>query len=178
MNTLNWYVAYTYPKFEKKVNTRFQQYGYETFLPLHTVRRVWSDRIKMVELPLFPNYLFVKTRKENLSLLQDFNGVVKFVSFQNEFAKVREKEIKLIKQLIGNGKDLKVERNQLFKGQQVRVKSGPLLGLKGLLVREEGKKRFLLEINDLKQKLSVSIPTHLLEPIGIRSTRMVEQAFS
>ena len=166
MSHNNWYVAYTYPKSEKKVHARIQDSGYQSFLPLQKVRRVWSDRIKMVEVPLFTSYIFVFTRVQNIPRLSDIPGIARFVSFENEYAKIRDTEIDLIKDLIANGKDIDIVRNGFSEGQKVRIKEGPFVGLEGLLVKKEGKSRFVLEIEGLKKLLSVNIPTLYLEKIG------------
>ena len=163
MSNYGWYVAYTYPKSEKKVRKKVEDAGFKSFLPLQKVRRVWSDRIKMIEIPLFPNYLFIHTSLAFIPSLTDINGVSRFVSFQNEYAKVKEKEISLIRKLVDKGEDVKVQFQKFCEGQQVKVKEGPFMGLQGLLVKEEGKNRFIIEIEGLKQLLSVSIATRYLE---------------
>ena len=165
MNTTKWYVAYTYPRAEKAIYQKLSDLGVETFLPLHKVRRKWSDRIKEVEVPLFSNYLFVNTKLVNIPKLTDINGIARFVSFRKEFATIREKEITLIKKLVDCGDEVRVEQNSLISGQRVLVNKGPFVGLEGKLIKDVGKDRFILSIEDLQQNISLNIPAAFLSPI-------------
>lgn len=165
MKDTKWYVAYTYPRAEKAIHQKLTELGVEAFLPLHKVKRKWSDRIKEIEVPLFSNYLFVNTGLVDIPRLADINGIAKFVSFRKEFATIREKEITLIKKLVSYGKDVRVEQNRLISGQRVMVNKGPFVGLEGKLIKELGKDRFILSIDDLQQNISLNIPAAYLVPI-------------
>ena len=165
MKQQNWFVAYTYPKAEKKVSNRILEAGFDSFLPLQKVRRVWSDRIKYIEEPLFSSYVFVKTDVTNLPRLTDIHGLSRFIAFQGEYAKVKEKEIKMIQKFVTSGVDIDVFSGRLREKQLVRVKSGPFAGMEGLLVRKEGKGRFVVEIKGISQSISVNIPAQCLEVI-------------
>ena len=167
MDHQNWYVAYTYPKAEKKVNTKIQQFGFESFLPLHKVRRVWSDRVKLVEVPLFPSYIFVKTTVENISvLLSKVYGIARFVSFQSEYAKVREKDINIIKNLVTQGRNLKVQTNDFQRGQKVQISSGPFDGVIGEIYSKGGKSNFIIRIESIGQGISMEIPPQWIKAIN------------
>lgn len=166
MQERNWFVAYTHPRAERKVHLRIQEIGYESFLPLYKVKRVWSDRIKFIEVPLFSSYVFVQTFERNLPKLSDIYGISRFIAFQGKYAKVKEQEIKVIQQFIGSGEDIQVVRNKFRLGQKVRVKNGPFLGLEGLLIKERGKGRFIVEIEGLSQSLSVNIAIQCLEVLS------------
>ena len=79
-----WYAIYTKPRAEKLVNQRLLEEGVETFLPLQKTYRIWSDRKKLVEKPLLPSYLFVKTKTKNFHYVYRVPGIVKFVSFEGQ----------------------------------------------------------------------------------------------
>ena len=79
-----WYAIYTRPRAEKLVNQRLLEEGVETFLPMQKTYRKWSDRKKLIEKPLLPSYLFVKTKVKNFHHVYRIQGIVKFVSFEGK----------------------------------------------------------------------------------------------
>ncbi|MFQ5710087.1 MAG: transcription termination/antitermination NusG family protein, partial [bacterium] len=80
-NSSHWYALYTRPRFEKKVDLLLQEKGLESYLPLHTVLRRWSDRWKKVEEPLFSCYVFVRILLSQRIHAVQTDGVVRIVSF-------------------------------------------------------------------------------------------------
>ena len=90
LNQSDWIVIYTYPKFEQKIEKELIKIDIETFLPMHEVVRQWSDRKKKLTLPLFPNYLFVRTDSRNRWKVLAIKGVVKFLSNNNQVAFLNE----------------------------------------------------------------------------------------
>lgn len=77
----SWYVLYTAPRAEKQVRDRINALGVECWLPLHRAPRVWSDRVKIVELPLFNSYLFVRCTDPELRNLTRVYGVARIVYY-------------------------------------------------------------------------------------------------
>ena len=165
LNT-NWYVAYTYPKAEKKVEKRVREMGIDAYLPLKKVQRVWSDRVKTIEQPLFSNYIFIKTIEGNIPRLVDLHGIAKFISFGKRLAIVKEKEIEMIKKALSIGKEICIDESSFKEGRKVMVKQGPFAGLKGALVRKQGKNRFMIEIESLSRSVGLDIPVNYLQMIG------------
>ena len=92
----SWYVLYTAPRAEKQVRDRINALGVECWLPLHRAPRVWSDRVKIVELPLFNSYLFVRCTDPELRNLTRVYGVARIVYYNGKPAVVRQKEIDAI----------------------------------------------------------------------------------
>ena len=163
MKNLKWYVAYTYSKSERKVHQRIKELGIESFLPLHRVKRQYSDRIKLLEVPLFTSYLFVKTTESILPQLLSIEGIARFVSFANDFATIRESEIEKIKAIIAAGREMYIS-NSFAAGQRVMLNQGPFAGMEGVLVKEQGKNRFIVTIEALDQNISIDIPTSYFMP--------------
>ena len=95
-----WFVLYTTPRSEKQVEQRLTDEGVETFLPVHVCPRKWSDRVKLVEVPLYSSYIFVKSSELLLRKLLKINGVVRIVYHAGEPAVIREREINAIKQFL------------------------------------------------------------------------------
>ena len=119
----NWYVIYTAPRAEKQVRDRLVETGVEVFLPLHMTPRQWSDRVKLVEMPLFPSYLFVYTTRAVLYDLVKINGVARVVYFQGEPAVVRQKEIDALSRFLeyAYGRACVIAPDD-----EVRIAAGPL----------------------------------------------------
>lgn len=161
----NWYVAYTYPKAEKKVETRIRQMGIDTYLPLRKVQKVWSDRIKTIDQPLFANYIFIRTIEKNIPRLTDLYGIARFVSFEKRFAIIKEEEIEMIRKSLESGKEISIDESSFEKGKQVIVKEGSLAGLKGLLIRKQGRNRFMIELENLARRVVVDIPISYLKVV-------------
>jgi len=159
MDEYKWYIGYTYPKAERKVFRRIKEFGVETFLPLHKIKRKWSDRIKEVEMPLFPNYIFVKTMRHHLSELLTIDGLSKFISFGGETAVITERELETINKVLKSKQEIELSNRKLKKGQRILFKEGALEGLEGILVTEQGKERCLIEIEGIGQILSINLST-------------------
>ncbi|GJM33265.1 MAG: transcriptional antiterminator [Saprospiraceae bacterium] len=162
MQTENWYVAYTYPRCEKKVEKRVKEMGIDCYLPLKTVFRKWSDRVKKVEIPLFMNYIFVRSQPHEIFRVKEIDGLANFIYFGNEPATVKPKEIEWIKKMMYNGSEVEVATDSFKRGQRVTVQKGPFMGLEGVLLEEYGKHRFIVEFKGIEQKLAVNIPVHYL----------------
>jgi transcription antitermination factor NusG len=160
ISQVQWYAAYTFPKFEKKVHLELVRRNIEVYLPLQKVFRQWSDRIKKIEVPLFPNYIFIKTADFERRDLVRIHGISNFVSFESKPAKISDEDIATIKKL--ESENLEVEHT-LVEGTLVKVIRGPLAGLRGRLYSRKGKFRFGVRIDTIKQSLSVEIPAAYLE---------------
>ena len=157
-----WYIGYTYPRTEKKVDRSIKEMGIESFLPIHKVKRKWSDRIKEVEVPLFFNYLFVKTTRPYLSNLLTIDGLSRFIEFGGEPATIANKQVEAIKKVLKNNFEFEVKSGKFEKGQKIVITEGVFEGVEGILVMEQGKNRYLIEIEEMDQSLSINIPLSYL----------------
>lgn len=132
---MNWYVLYTASRAEKQVEQRLKTEGVEVFLPLHLTPRKWSDRIKMVEVPLFSSYVFVKTTDEVLRNLVRIIGVSRIVFYNGSPAKVREKEIEDIKRFLDKAKGKECE---FIENEEVQIAVGPLKNINAKVKKTTG----------------------------------------
>ncbi|MBX2842510.1 MAG: UpxY family transcription antiterminator, partial [Flammeovirgaceae bacterium] len=130
-----WYVIYTKPKNEKKVNQRLVDKNIQTFLPLQKTLRQWSDRKKKVEVPVFSSYLFVRIDIKNKYDVLETYGVVRFVNYLGKPAIVREHEIEAIQFLLNNYTEIKAE--SLSIGSRLEIKAGALKGNTGIVVKHK-----------------------------------------
>ena len=170
MNTISqstpaeWYAVYTYPNVEKKVHETITEMGVETYLPLQKTVKQWSDRQKKVEVPLFPNYVFVKTTPQKRFDLFHIKGLVRFVAFEGKPVSIPEQEIDTIKRVLGKeGVSLNHAPVAGNQGEYVKIMQGQFAGTEGVIVREaSGKNRLIVQIRALKQTLSIDIPAEHL----------------
>lgn len=120
---MNWYLLYTASRAEKQVEQRLKSEGIEVFLPVHLTPRIWSDRVKLVEVPLFRSYVFVKTIDEVLRSLVKVNGVSRIVFYNGCPAIVRQNEIDNIISFLDKAKGLECE---FIEKEEVEIMTGPM----------------------------------------------------
>ncbi len=161
----NWYAVYTRPRAEKQVYLRLVEAGIETFLPLQKTYRVWSDRKKLVEVPLISSYIFVKTKAKAFSVVTKIFGVVRFLTFEGKKAPIPQKQIDNLRLLIDSDAEIEVTTEKFEQGDNVEVVTGSLIGLTGELIKFNGKKRVVVRINNLDQNILVKIPSAFLKKI-------------
>jgi len=135
---INWYALYTAPRAEKKVQDRLNYMDVENYLPLHRTPRVWSDRVKMVDVPLFTSYIFVRCKEAELYSLLHIFGVVRIVYYCGKPAVIRQVEIDAIGQFL----EAAVER-PLCEGEEVEILSGSLKHISGKIQKVKKKYLFL-----------------------------------
>ena len=126
-----WFAIYTRPRWEKKVNLLLQEKGVESYCPLNKVKRKWSDRVKIIEEPLFKSYVFVKVCDEEKTTVRMTSGVTNFVYWNKKPAIIKEKEILTIKKFLDEYKDVHVYPIDLKLNDRVRVTSGSLMDHEG-----------------------------------------------
>jgi len=128
--------VYTQPRSEKKVNERLEETGIETYLPLRKTKRQWSDRVKLVELPLIPSYVFVRCRESERREILQTDGVLNFVFYRGRPAIIRDEEMERMWSFLAeyDRLDMDLEVVHLEPGQKVKVDAGPLEGKKGEVV--------------------------------------------
>ena len=147
----NWYILYTLPRFEKRVKERLESNGVVCYLPLHRCPRVWSDRVKMVDIPLFSSYIFVRCKSHEIMPLIHVNGVVRVVFYDGHPAIVRQLEIDAIRQFIEAAKE-----KVLCTGDEVEILTGSMKKKCGKIVKIK-KKYLLLHIEQLTATVCVNI---------------------
>lgn len=136
---VKWFAIYTRPRWEKKVNTLLQQKGIESYCPLNKVRRKWSDRMKMVEEPLFKSYVFVRTDEAGRSNVRMTDGVINFVYWNGKPAVVKDKEIQSIKQFLNDYENVQLLKMEYKPEQRVQIIAGPLMDQEGKILEVKNK---------------------------------------
>jgi len=157
-NPQDWYIIYTRNKFEKKIVAQINDYeeNVECYLPLQSVTRKWSDRLKTVQVPFFNNYIFVRTAATNYYNLLQIPGVVKFVSFEGQLAAIHDKEIQQIRLIETH--QVPIENVPYYvTGDKVRINKGAFCGIEGILVDKIRETRFVIRIPMFRQAISFEV---------------------
>ncbi len=129
-----WLAVYTRPRWEKKVNKVLQEKGIESYCPLNKVRRKWSDRIKVVEEPLFKSYVFVKIQDDDKTTVRMTRGAINFVYWNGKPAVIREKEITAIKRFLDEYEHVEAVPMEFKVNQRVRITQGSFMDYEGKLL--------------------------------------------
>ena len=159
-----WYAAYTCAKHEKRVAEQLTQRSLENFLPQYGSVRRWKDRRVKLQLPLFPGYVFVRLAlRERLRVLET-PSVVRLVGFNGQPTALPDKEIEALRACAAA--QLQAEpHSYLTAGRRVRIKSGPLAELEGVLVRRKNAIRVVLSLDLIAQSAAVEVDAEDIERI-------------
>jgi transcription antitermination factor NusG len=160
-----WYGLHTRPRHEKIVTHRLAERGVTTFLPLVTEVHRWSDRKKSVQLPLFSCYVFAKfipNRVDRLRVLR-VDGVFALVGAGGEGAPIPDAEIDAVRSLVET--QLPWSSHPYLKiGQRVRIRSGALDGMEGILVSRNGDRTLVISVEAIQRSLAVRVEGYEVEP--------------
>ena len=152
----NWYVLYTYPNYEKKVNHALEIREVPCFLPLYKATRQWSDRKKTVEMPLFPNYVFVNPCDIKRFDILNIYGVAKYVAFNGKPVKIQDQVIDQIRKMMVDP-SVTVEPC-LKKGDSIRIIDGPFHNLEGIILERKGRTKIGVNIEWMNRCISIEVP--------------------
>jgi transcription antitermination factor NusG len=163
-NRLQWYAVRVRARFERSVTTGLGERGFEAFLPTYTVRRRWSDRIKTIEQPLFPGYLFCRTDLRSRFPIMTIPGFLDFVGFGSGPAPIEDCELDAIRTVTQQ-----VHKYQPWPfsklGQRVQVINGPLRGLHGIMVEMRNERHILVSVTLLQRSVLVDIDVADIRPV-------------
>ncbi|MBE0637953.1 MAG: UpxY family transcription antiterminator [Bacteroidales bacterium] len=154
-----WYVIYTAPRSEKKVYDRLLDELIESYMPTYVTERQWSDRRKMVEVPLFNSYIFVRLKETELSSVLRVAGVVRFVYYLKQPAIVRQREIDNIREFLRQTQGYRIK---VQKGDKVQVSSGMLNGVSGEVIRVN-KNKVMIRIEQIGLSVVATVPRSQLQ---------------
>ena len=162
---MRWFAVQTRSRHEKMAARQLQAQGFATFLPLSVEMRQWSDRRKVVEMPLFPGYVFLQMvylPEQRLRVLTT-EGVVNFVGVHSQGVPIPDKQIEDIQTLLTA--KVPFESYPFLKvGQRVRIRSGSLEGIEGILVRQESDRRLVISVELIQQSVSIRLQDYEVEP--------------
>jgi transcription antitermination factor NusG len=160
----SWYAVQTWPRFEKKVTAEFQRKDVEAFLPLLSSKRQWSDRRCVVQLPLFPGYVFVRIApgpSARTPVLRT-SGVAGFVGVRGIGIPIHDSEIDSVRLLLAGGVAFQ-QHPFLNVGQRVRVRGGSLDAVEGILLAKNGDLSLVVSIQIIQRSISIRISGYQVE---------------
>jgi transcription termination/antitermination protein NusG len=162
----SWYALLTRARHEKIVAHRLRELGVTSFLPVITELRKWSDRKKLVEFPLFSCYVFAKLPPTNEGRLKALriDGVFSLVGKPGEGTPIPDEQIEAVRRIAEER--LAWQAHPFLKiGQRVRIRSGALNGVEGVLVARSGESTLVVSIDAIQRSLAVRIDGYSVEPI-------------
>lgn len=162
----HWYALQTRARHEKVIAQRLREQGVTAFLPLVTETHRWSDRKKVVELPLFSCYLFVRLcpmDEHRLNVLR-LEGVFRFVGVKGQGIIIPDAQIESVKTLLSQ--QIPYRTHPFLKiGQRVRIRSGALAGVEGILVAREGDSTLVVSVDAIQRSLAIRIEGYDVEAV-------------
>jgi transcription elongation factor/antiterminator RfaH len=159
-----WYAAYTSANHEKRVAEQLSARAIECFVPAYSSVRRWKDRRVILELPLFPGYVFARMELRNRLQILQTPGVSRLVGFNGKPAALADEEIDTLRTGLGQG--VRAEPHPYLNvGRRVRIKRGPLAGLEGILLRWKGNWRVVLSLDLIQRSMAVDVDAGDLERV-------------
>jgi transcription antitermination factor NusG len=161
-----WYAIHTRSRHEKRVAARLQEQGITTFVPFTTEVRQWSDRRKLVDLPLFSCYAFVNVSSlsETRNTIVRTDGVLGFVGFCGGAAPIPDVEIENVRTLLDGAVPF-TSYPFLKVGQRLRVRGGSLDGIEGILISRNGARTLVISVEPIQRSIAVQIDQYQVETI-------------
>ncbi|MFQ5447377.1 MAG: UpxY family transcription antiterminator [Saprospiraceae bacterium] len=160
-----WFAVYTRFKSEKVVQRLLSNKNIECYLPLQKVTRRYTRKIKVHRIPLISCYIFVKIVKNQYVPVLETENVVRFIRFSKNLLAIPEREIDILRRVVGEGEDIVAEPGLLNEGDKVEVIGGRLTGLQGRLLEKQGKKQMVVELENIGYSLTMNIDITLLHKL-------------
>ena len=160
----DWYAFRVRPRHEKLVSASLRGKGYEEFLPLTKSKRRWADRSPTIEMPLFPGYIFCDTARSEISRIRCTQGVVDVIRAGSSPLPANRLEIEGLRK--ATDAELPLESWPYIDPSttgRLRIVSGPLSGLEGMLVQVRGKERLILSVDLLCRSVLVEVSPYSVE---------------
>ena len=160
-----WFAVRVRPQRERRIAEAFRHKGYEAFLPLYSSRRSWSDRVKEIELPLFPGYVFCRFQAGSRLPILTTPGVVYVVGVGRAPAPIDDREVAALQAVVRSGLYAQPWRF-LRAGQRVQIVAGPLCGLEGIYLDSRGDHRLVVSVSLLQRSVGVEIDRRWARAVG------------
>jgi transcription antitermination factor NusG len=163
-NDARWFAVYTNSRHEKYVARHFDERQIENFLPLYQKLHHWKKRNSVrLELPLFPNYVFVHTRPQQRTSVLAVPGVLCMVGRGHAASALPEAEIESLRTGLEAGKF--EPHPYLITGERVRIIAGSMGGMEGIVLRKKNEMRVVLTLDLIKRSVAVEVDAHDVEPV-------------
>jgi len=160
-----WYAVMTRSKHERVVSQRMRERGFEALLPTIAQTHRWSDRDKVVEVPLFGCYVFVRMQMTNEMFYRvaNLDGVFRFVGTGSMGTAIPNEQIEAVQAVVSQKLPFSIYPF-LNIGQRVRIRGGSMDGVEGILVARDGDRKLVVSIDAIQRSMAVQIEGYDLEP--------------
>lgn len=159
-----WFAVHVKSRSEQAIASIAENKGYPQFLPVYKTRRRWSDRVRQVELPLFPGYLFCRLTGESWLPLLTTPGVLGLVGIGKTPMPIDDTEVSAIQATIESGLFAEPCPFMSF-GQRVHIDEGPLAGLEGYYVQNRKQHRIVVSVTLLQRSVGIEIERDWVRPV-------------
>jgi transcription antitermination factor NusG len=166
-----WYLIYTRPQHERKVQSQLDELKIKSFLPLVRKLRISRDRKIYVEQPLFPSYVFVYLEDfQHYYAGMESDGTLYYVKTGKEVARVQESVVENLKLVTSREFDLEVANGRFRPGQSVVITQPPLTGLSCEIVQYDSKQKLMVKVELLNRSILITVPeSYLMTSSNARS---------
>jgi transcription antitermination factor NusG len=154
-------VLRTKSRHESTVETVLQEKQITAYLPKCKVQRVWNGRRKVVELPLFPGYVFVRPRNDQFEGIRYIRGSCGLVLTDSRPGTLPDRDIDAVRRLVASGAELCVDP-LLVSGTRVRMTGGPFMGVEGILVMASAQQHLVVNVDMLGSSVRVEVSRDLV----------------
>lgn len=152
-----WFAVRVRPKSETRASSELSARGFEAFLPTQHVRRRWSDRVKTMDVPVFPGYLFCRFQPEERVNVLDVPAVIQILGIGATPIPVIDAEIEALQTMVATQLMLR-PWPYLHSGERVRIGHGPLAGVDGIVTKaEDGNSRIVVSVTLLQRSVATEI---------------------
>ncbi|WP_212003971.1 UpxY family transcription antiterminator [Chitinophaga sp. HK235] len=154
-----WYLLYTKPKHERKVAEQLDRKNISLYLPMMKVARKWHDRTKIIDMPMFPSYIFVKLHNlEDYFYALHCDGTVRYVTDCKSSARVREEVIENLRLVVDRGIDIEVYPDNFNAGQRCMINEGIFGGIECEVVEYKNEQKVIVRIDLLHRSVLATLP--------------------
>jgi len=165
MSQARWYAAYTCAKHEKRVAAELGMREVEHFLPVYSSVRRWKDRRVMLDLPLFPGYVFVRLALRDRLRVVQIPSVVRLVGFGGLPTALPDTEMEIMRSGVSQSPHAE-PHPFLTVGRRVRITAGPFAGLEGVLKRKKSSLRVVISLELIQRSVAVDVDIADVRPVG------------
>jgi len=159
-----WKVIYVSPRSEKKAALKLLEKGIEAYAPVRKILRQWSDRKKVVEMPVINGYVFVNIKDTQREKVFEVPYIIQYVRFEGKDAIVRNEEMVALKNVIELGYDLSEASDVKFEpSQKVKIEQGPFKGFEGVVITESNEDLIYVALTGINFQLKIKLPKGLLK---------------
>lgn len=164
---LSWYAVRTFHRREKHVNKLLELKNVNAWVPLREKTRIYTRKIRKVQLPLISQYVFVQIDEKQKGKVLQTEGVISFVQPSGYIVPIPKEEINLLKRVIGEDMEaeIEVEEGQIQEGDHVEIIGGELTGLQGYMIERRGKNKVAVNLEHFQHAILMEIPVSALRKI-------------